>query len=1353
MPSINVKLKLPGLTEIAREFETKGYLLADKNLINSADEISDLDLVLGNNDAQVLPQTEVVFGMGDSSVYSSTPRGVMLLGSVHRMRKNLAYLPDLSRPNECEMRSYNIESDVSSKSPMLDGTTYYSSCNENDEVDEEVLTAAAEEILKQSYFSSHQYMPLVNDTVNESEAKLNEYVLSNTKRAEDGRLIMPLLWREEVAHLLASNLHLSKQVVKSNLKRLTKNPERLKMYDDVIQEQVKLGIIERIANVPQFLEENPTASFLPHMGVFKLNNETTKCRIVFLSNLIAGISNNKSTISHNQAMISGPNLNRKITTAILKMRFDKHLLCFDLQKAFLSIAISPVDQNRLLFLWCKNVAKNNHEIVAYRNLRLPFGLKCSPALLMLGLYKILLIDTENDTEEMKNFKKLIYDLIYMDNGCVTTNCSQELGNMRTLLEEIFAPYQFQLQKMFTNNVKLQNELDNQHEEKTPSQVKLLGLVYDREEDTIATAPLKLDCAANTKRKILSSLASNFDVFQFVGPLLNRARLFVHLLQCEQTLEWDTVLSEMRLREWRCIVKQVTASSPIKIKRFVGCRNGSYRLIGFTDASKVMIGVVVYIQEIKTSNVSFLLSKNRIVNKQLETKSIPSLELQAVAFGVDSLMEIYQELTGDSSIIPIKIKELQLYSDSMVTLSWINKYVNSLEKMQKVSVFVKNRLEAISKQCSICPVKFHFISGQENPADVVTRAISYKQFIKTNFHTGPLFLKQGTDTEFVSDLCFAVPNPLARSLSQTPVTSAGLAVSGAVDRGLDGDKSMPSSTVTLIPVQRYASFQKLVRVWQYVLKYIKASKRKVSIKHNRQFPNENWNQNLFLMATNSIIKQEQQKHFPAIYDYFDRRTRKMDMPTLVGQLNIFKDSNGVLRVRSKFREWPENRNQFPILLPKTGPIAEMIVRDYHERLSHAGCYSVLAQLKKQFHLIKSFAIVRKFLNKCVKCKKQNARTVKLNQSYYRDFRENPTSIPYADVFVDHFGPYTVFKDDNKKTKIWVLCVTCLWSRAINLKVCYDLTVSEFLRTFQLHIYEYGLPVRVFSDLGTQLVAGANIIADHVKDVATQLYFAEHGIKTPQFTQFFKGHKALGSLVESCVKISKRALYGAMGKTVLPNLQFELLIAQTVSVVNKRPVAFREYLRSDEVNVPEPITPELLVRGYEPTAISIIPMGHAEEEWKPNVDPIDKIKINYTKLSQIRQKFAEIYRDEFLSLLIQQAVNKKDRFKPVTHKKLQINDIVLLKEENTKRVNFPMAIIQKIIHNDLGEITAVEVKKGKSGETLKRHSSSIIPVLSHECPSIPEEMELVKDKLIRSIPKRAAALKAARLTKQLCEDGFA
>ena len=110
----------------------------------------------------------------------------------------------------------------------------------------------------------------------------------------------------------------------------------------------------------------------------------------------------------------------------------------------------------------------------------------------------------------------------------------------------------------------------------------------------------------------------------------------------------------------------------------------------------------------------------------------------------------------------------------------------------------------------------------------------------------------------------------------------------------------------------------------------------------------------------------------------------DVPNLISQLNLFKDKDGLLRVKSKFDRWKDSSKLcFLILLSKESKLVQMIVSDIHVRLSHAGCYSVLSEFRKQFYVPHHFSVVKKSLRKCVTCKRMNERPVKLNQSSYRE----------------------------------------------------------------------------------------------------------------------------------------------------------------------------------------------------------------------------------------------------------------------------------------------------------------------------------------------------------------------------------
>ena len=52
----------------------------------------------------------------------------------------------------------------------------------------------------------------------------------------------------------------------------------------------------------------------------------------------------------------------------------------------------------------QNVTAGNFSLIGYRIKRLPFGLRCSPTLLMLALYRILIIDVEMECDRLINLK-------------------------------------------------------------------------------------------------------------------------------------------------------------------------------------------------------------------------------------------------------------------------------------------------------------------------------------------------------------------------------------------------------------------------------------------------------------------------------------------------------------------------------------------------------------------------------------------------------------------------------------------------------------------------------------------------------------------------------------------------------------------------------------------------------------------------------------------------------------------------------------------------------------------------------------------------------------------------------------
>ena len=1296
LPEIDISLDLPKLQSVVTGFIDKGYTLADSNLVNCVDKISGVDFILGTKSGYCLPESEKLFGQDSLSIYSETSIGILLKGDIFTLNNNIEFLPlcnfnSIAMPSKSiftnnDKFSVNCENEIETTALFINDRNYNVLDDLGNVIDSELKRASDDALAsKCKYYTNYDDLNYQENSV-ELNDKLVNYVLNNTVLENDGRLRMPLLWNPKVAHKLSCNFNLSKSILHSVYNKIKNDETKLTLLQNTFKEQESLGIIERIENLEGFMNEHPECSFLPFMCIYKLSRDTTKCRPVFLSNLKE--KSKDFAVSHNQAIYAGPPLNQKLSSAILHLRFGKFLLAFDLVKAFNQISLSEVDQNRLIFLWYRNVSKGDLTLIGYRNLRLSFGLRCSPTILMIGLYIILMQNTENDDFKLINFKKLLYQLAYMDNIGFVADSEDELFWGSNQLEGIFSSYKFGLQQFISNHSKLHADF-NPDENENDTVKKLLGMQWNLSNDTIFTNELKLNIEASSKREILSSIASHFDVFGYNLPLLNRARLFLHKLQCCNSLGWDDKLNDDDLKSWKNICNQINSSQPMKVSRSVGKRNDLYNLIAFADASKDIYGTVVYLQNVNDNEVYFVSAKNRIVNKQLEVKSIPSLELQAVTLATECLLDLFNELSGKLCVCPINIDKLYVYSDSLVALNWLNSYT-ALEKMQKKTVFVQNRLKRITDLCANKPVTFRFVSGIDNPADLVTRPVSYKLLSKSNYINGPSFLNNFDIDRISKDDILNVTIPNINCKTNNVFLSS----------------VFNANVSELVDVKKYSSFNKVVKILKNVMLFVNKLKLKIKSKRETTFKVFDSDHNFHVESVRSLILEDQKEHFPEVFEFFDSKVKQVkDIPNVVSQLNVYVDKFGLLRVKNKGGS--HSKNDFPLLLSKKSLIAQMIVRDLHEKLAHAGIYTVLNEIRRRFWITHIFSVVKKILNQCIFCKRFHARTIRLNQSQYRQMRLKPENVPYRNIYMDFMGPFKI-KHDKSVSKVWVLVLTCMWSRAVNLKICNDLSTKEFLMAFQKHIFEFGLPTHCISDMGSQLTSGANVIKTFLDNHEVIEYFQENGVEPLKFEHFFKGHSQLGSIVESCVKLTKKLIYGAIGKNVLNFNYFDYIICQTIHLVNKRPISFKEALRDTSgKEVPEVITPEMLTKGYELLSLNIIPELNHSDEWQEN-----DLKSGYEQLVKVREKLIKCYNEEFITTLIKQAVDKKDRYKPCLHHEIKPKDIVLIKDPFLKPANYPMAIVHSVVKNSNGEVTGATIMKGKTREVIKRHSSTLIPLLQYE-----------------------------------------
>lgn len=152
---------------------------------------------------------------------------------------------------------------------------------------------------------------------------------------ESGQYWVRLPWRLNHPEL-PTNYRMAYGQLKAQLRELSKTPELLTAYNDIIAEQL----------INKFIEEVPPEQakiyghYLPHHGV-KKNSKTTPLRIVFN----CSARSNKNVPSLNDCLMTGPSLTEKLGDILLNFRVKHYAFTADISKAFLRVGLQEADRD------------------------------------------------------------------------------------------------------------------------------------------------------------------------------------------------------------------------------------------------------------------------------------------------------------------------------------------------------------------------------------------------------------------------------------------------------------------------------------------------------------------------------------------------------------------------------------------------------------------------------------------------------------------------------------------------------------------------------------------------------------------------------------------------------------------------------------------------------------------------------------------------------------------------------------------------------------------------------------------------------------------------------------------------
>lgn len=193
-----------------------------------------------------------------------------------------------------------------------------------------------------------------------------------TIRYDNGRYEVHLPWRDEQV-MVDDNYSPAENRFSQLVRKLQRHPTLYNRYNEVIQEYLSDGIVELVHSKSS---DNPIY-YLPHHAIVREQRTTTKLKIVFDAS-----AHEKNSLSQNECLLPGPNLNLDLLSLLVKFRQHKIALTADIRKAFLQISLNEIDRDVLRFLWTMKTPVSMNDISILRMTRVPFGVSSSPFLLV-----------------------------------------------------------------------------------------------------------------------------------------------------------------------------------------------------------------------------------------------------------------------------------------------------------------------------------------------------------------------------------------------------------------------------------------------------------------------------------------------------------------------------------------------------------------------------------------------------------------------------------------------------------------------------------------------------------------------------------------------------------------------------------------------------------------------------------------------------------------------------------------------------------------------------------------------------------------------------------------------------------
>ncbi|XP_033731561.1 uncharacterized protein LOC117321171 [Pecten maximus] len=397
------------------------------------------------------------------------------------------------------------------------------------------------------------------------------------------------------------------------------------------------------------------------------------------------------------------------------------------------------------------------------------------------------------------------------------------------------------------------------------------------------------------------------------------------------------------------------------------------------------------------------------------------------------------------------------------------------------------------------------------------------------------------------------------------------------------------------------------------------------------------------------------------------------------LSPYLDEKGLLRLGGRMRQLRSKvglESVNPVIIPKCH-IARLLIHHYHEQTFHQGRHFTEGLLRSNgFWIVGAKRLVSSMISKCVVCRKLRGPFMHQRMADLPKERLNPGP-PFTSVGVDVFSPWEVVtrktRGGSANSKRWVVMFTCMTTRATHIEVIEDMSASCFINALTRLIALRGPIKPLWSDRGTNFIGAASLIKAHVIHVEDSV-FGSHLKCRGIVWRFNSPHSShMSGIWERPIGIARRILKGILVNRNFKQLTHEVLCTfmhEVAAVMNSRPLVAVEN---------DPQDPLVLSPGILVTQKQGDPLEPAS-----NLSLKEMYTAQWKQVQILSDIFWKQWKSRYLDSLQSRRKWKTEQPSP------QINDLVLMKDANVARGDWPVGIITKLFPSDDGKVRKCEVR---------------------------------------------------------------